>query len=101
MADVTIEARPYRYTSGFTATATVTSYAIQPVTGRPEQSYMAVFNSGAAVLQISFGEDGTPPSSDDYFPLQPGQPLEPSPAFFSKGAVTMYITGTDTFTITR
>ncbi len=101
MADITIEARTYRYTSRYTATSSVTSYLIPPVNGRPNDSYLTIINSGSADLNVAFGSADVDPHLDDYITFPTNSVIEPLPGFFSRGDVTMYITGSSTFHVIR
>ena len=99
MAAIAVVSQIHRSSVSFTAGASIQEYNISPLKGRPEDSYFALLNTGAADLDVAFGEPGVEPALSGFFTIKALGSFEPLLGFLAKGQVNMFVTGTDTFTI--
>jgi len=90
-----VQAKNYRYSAGFEATASPVEYTLVPINGRPHESYFALINTGTGSLYIAFGDKGVTPADVDYIEVSPGGSFEPLAGFFSKGDIYMNAKGTE------
>ena len=97
---IVIESKAYRYTENFTATVGALEYSVDPIRGRPENSYFVLLNTGSASIEIAFGDDSSTEPTD-FFSIAPGGSYEPLHGFFTRGRVNMWVKGTSEFTVIR
>ena len=90
---IPLDDKSYRYSAGFVATEIVEQYDVIPVTGRPEQSYFALINTGLNNLLIAFGNDVVAPLEAAFWVIPQRGSFEPLAGFHARGVSHMFIKG--------